>query len=179
LRHEGRKVGLNIDEEGFAPIEQVAAHLHLSTEVIASVVEHPRELRFQLSDGFLRALYGHSMDVSIDSVISTEPPEVLYHGTSWDRVEEILRAGIRPMSRQKVHLSNSIEEALEVGFRHGNGAVFEVKLHPTNEPMPVADGVWVTDPISPSALSLVNPFATFAYRRTYDSTFGEDLALAT
>jgi RNA:NAD 2'-phosphotransferase (TPT1/KptA family) len=179
LRHEGREVGLSIDVEGFAPIEQVAAHLNLSIEEITSVVEHPRELRFQLSDGYLRALYGHSMDVIIDSVISTESPDVLYHGSSWDHVEEILRGGIRPMSRQKVHLSNSIEEALEVGVRHGNGAVFEVKIHPSNEPMPVADGVWVTDPISPSALSLVNPFATFAFRRTHDSSFGEDLALAT
>ena len=45
-------------------------------------------------------------------------PDVLYHGTAPEDVENILADGLRPMGRQKVHLSASPSSAREVGERH-------------------------------------------------------------
>lgn len=166
LRHRGPEVGIPVDNEGFASSELVANYLGVSIEELSGVVEHPAELRFQQVDGQVRALYGHSLPVRIDALIAAERPDRLYHGSSWDRLEGILDKGISPMSRQRVHLSNSTEEALEVGRRHGAGVVFEVEVVTDLDPVPVADGLWVTGPVPASALSLANPFSGFVGRST-------------
>lgn len=42
---------------------------------------------------------------------------MLFHGTTADAVASILRDGLRPMSRQYVHLSADAATALQVGSR--------------------------------------------------------------
>lgn len=56
----------------------------------------------------------------------TPPPAVLYHGTASATVPVILREGLRPMSRQDVHLSAEQETAVRAGARHGRPVVLEV-----------------------------------------------------
>ena len=50
-------------------------------------------------------------------------PETLYHGTAPRNVDAIAEEGLRPMNRQQVHLSASVETAMEVGSRHAEDPV--------------------------------------------------------
>ena len=43
---------------------------------------------------------------------------MLYHGTSPDALESIREEGLKSMSRQHVHLSDSVGDAHDVGSRH-------------------------------------------------------------
>ncbi len=164
LRHRGPSVGVPVDSDGFAPIESIAQYLGVGVDQVSKVVENPAELRFQLVDGHVRALYGHSLDVRVDAMIYAERPEVLFHGSSWDHIQGIVDLGIQPMARQKVHLSNSATDAFRVGKRHGAGVVFAVHISPHLAPVPVADGTWVSGPIPPRDLSLINPYSAFSGR---------------
>ena len=71
-------------------------------------------------DGFLngkiRAIYGHSAP---DRVVkqAAVPPSLLYHGTDSDAADKILSEGLKPMTRQYVHLSLDQHTAREVGAR--------------------------------------------------------------
>ena len=55
-----------------------------------------------------------------------EVPDTLYHGTARHNVESIREKGVVPKGRQEVYLSGTVEEAVEVGTRHGEPVVFEV-----------------------------------------------------
>ncbi len=122
LRHEPEKAGLDLDREGFADIDAVlealedTEHLWSSIEDIEYLIDNSDKRRFEIKNGKIRALYGHSICVKIDK--DEKPPVKLYHGTSPDSLPSILEDGLKPMGRQYVHLSISKKEALEVGKRH-------------------------------------------------------------
>lgn len=82
------------------------------------VVENDSKGRYEIHDEWIRALSGHSIDVHIESSETSDIPETLYHGTSPDVVSSIKMEGLKPMSRDKVHLSSDIETAVTVGERH-------------------------------------------------------------
>lgn len=159
LRHNGPSMGIPIDESGFAQVELVAEGLGVTVSAVIDLVENPAEPRYQLVDDSIRALYGHSLPVHIDALISTERPDVLFHGSSWSNLDSIASVGITPMSRRLVHLSNSVAEAVEVGSRHGSPVVLEIRVDGDIDPTPVANGVWVTGTIPPRNLSVVNPYS--------------------
>jgi putative RNA 2'-phosphotransferase len=73
--------------------------------------------RFEVEEGRIRARYGHSIDQPI-AYEPVAPPQVLYHGTSPERVASIFQEGLKPMTRQYVHLSSSPQTASQVGTRH-------------------------------------------------------------
>lgn len=79
------------------------------------------EPRASLGDR-VRAVYGHSVDVTLERG-DGPVPAVLYHGTAPEAVDAIRSEGIRPMSRQLVHLSGSIEAARAVGARHAEDPI--------------------------------------------------------
>ena len=80
------------------------------------VVKHGSKQRFAVEGGRIRARYGHSVPLAI-SYEYAEPPATLYHGTSEANLASILREGLLPMGRQKVHLSADTETARQVGLR--------------------------------------------------------------
>jgi len=122
LRHHPEDEDLKIDKRGFADLEAVidslknTKHSWASREDIEELIEKSGKKRFEIVDGKIRALYGHSIDVKVEE--KAEPPVTLYHGTSPDSLDSILGEGLKPMGRQYVHLSISVEEAEEVGRRH-------------------------------------------------------------
>ena len=63
-------------------------------------------------------MQGHSIDVELDLMEATPPP-VLYHGTSVNNVDKILKDGLLKMKRQYVHLSENIDTVYSVGERYG------------------------------------------------------------
>lgn len=124
LRHAPRKYELEMDQEGWVPIEQLLVALHrtgkwnnLCIEDLSRMIEKSEKKRHEIKDGKIRAFCGHSVPVKI---LKEEkmPPSVLYHGTARRFLESIIENGLLPQNRQYVHLSQDLETAEEVGKRH-------------------------------------------------------------
>ena len=161
LRHKPDVIGLELDSQGWANIEQVIDKAHAAgttfdrTELL-HVVETSDKKRFSVSaDGLrIRAAQGHSVSVEL-GLSSKVPPPMLYHGTT-RFVEAILQQGLKPQARQQVHLSLDKETARRVGARHGRPHIFEVDalaMHASGFQFYLADnGVWLTDRVPPEFL---------------------------
>jgi putative RNA 2'-phosphotransferase len=124
LRHRAHDFGVTLDSEGFTDFAEfkriVAAQSHdvYNDEDWQKLLNGDTDgkRRFELKDGRIRALYGHSR---VAPVIypTVEPPDILYHGTTPQAEKSIRREGLRPMKRQYVHLSANTERAFSVGSR--------------------------------------------------------------
>jgi RNA:NAD 2'-phosphotransferase (TPT1/KptA family) len=156
LRHQGPSNGVPIDQAGFAAMDDLARALDVDSSELLAVAEHPGEPRYEVRDGRIRALYGHSIEVVIDAAIDVGAPHHLYHGSSWSALDSIVRDGLTPMKRRMVHLTNTAEEAMAVGRRKGAPLVFSIDQSQDEEP--VADGIWVAAMVPRQRLSIVNPF---------------------
>ena len=130
LRHRPERLGLTLAPDGSAELPVLIEALNrrggwpreITEADIMQVVEHGSKQRFAVEDGRIRARYGHSLPVDV-TYSPTQPPQVLYHGTSHSAAEAIHVEGLLPMGRQKVHLSTDEETAIQVGRRHGKGVV--------------------------------------------------------
>ena len=122
LRHFPADAGLELDDAGWADWETLvdrtrANYEWLDEAALAALVQLDPKGRFERDGDRVRAAYGHSVDVDLDAG-GTPVPDVLYHGTAPDALASIEAEGLRPMSRQHVHLSESVAAAREVGRRH-------------------------------------------------------------
>lgn len=130
LRHAPWEYELELDDEGWVSAEQLLTALNeesykwgsLNLEDLKYIVENSDKKRFELADGRIRALYGHSIPKKILKK-TAKPPEVLYHGTARGFLKSIEKTGLLPKGRQYVHLSKDTETALQVGKRHDNKPV--------------------------------------------------------
>lgn len=124
LRHEPGAYGLELDEGGWASLDRLLEALRgrhgrwhdLERGDLERMMERSERRRYEIREGRIRALYGHSVDVRLAEDPS-EPPERLFHGTSPAAAERILEEGLRPMGRQHVHLSADVPAARDVGRR--------------------------------------------------------------
>jgi len=164
LRHEPGKIGLALDTQGWAVIEDLitratAAGTAFSRADLERVVATSDKKRFTISeDGQrIRAAQGHSVSVEL-GLTPREPPPVLYHGTATRFVHAIMAQGLTPQSRQHVHLSPDEATARNVGRRHGKPIVFRVDasaMYRAGIVFYVADnGVWLTDHVPPDYLTV-------------------------
>ncbi|WP_207591065.1 RNA 2'-phosphotransferase [Halomontanus rarus] len=139
LRHFPEDAGLDLDERGWTDDDDLVAAADekygWATEAhVDGVVATDPKGRFERTgttgddteSGRVRAAYGHSVDVTLEPTESPVPDE-LFHGTAPTHVGSIREEGLRPMSRQQVHLSADRETAASVGRRHSdNPVVFAV-----------------------------------------------------
>jgi len=157
LRHRPEDSGLVLDAEGYVPLADLLVALRKENSDVTeadiwSVVEtvEIQKQRFSISDGEIRANYGHSRAGKIQYVASTPPP-ILLHGTADSNVAQILATGLHPMKRQYVHLTTNTSIALTVGSRHGKPVVISVdaivawkagiSFYPSNDTFWLADFV--------------------------------------
>ncbi len=128
LRHNPSKINAQMDSNGWVDVKDVLVGLDIDQALLDNIVESNNKQRFSYNDDKtkIRANQGHSLDVDVE-LVEEEPPNILYHGTSEDKIESILEKGILPMDRQYVHLSHDQSTAIEVGRRHGKAVVLEVK----------------------------------------------------
>ncbi len=122
LRHHPEKFDLILDDEGFCPAEDICRSFNITHEVLKKIVAESDKKRFELKDGKIRALYGHSIPLRINKE-EIIPPEYLYHGTTRKAAASIIQDGLKPMKRQYVHLSYDIGIAKEVGLRRDDKPV--------------------------------------------------------
>lgn len=122
LRHFPDDVGLDLDEHGWTSWADLVAaatarYGWADAPTVAAVVATDPKGRFERDGGRVRAAYGHSVDVDL-GVRETPVPDTLYHGTAPENLDAIRAEGLRPMGRQRVHLSGTTEAARDVGRRH-------------------------------------------------------------
>ena len=130
LRHAPWEYELEMDEQGFVPISQLLTALdetgHYEKNVTIEDLRHMMEVsdkkRHEIIGDKIRALYGHSIPMHIKKE-EMIPPDVLYHGTTHRALDRILKEGLKPMSRQYVHLSKDVDTALSVGKRRDDKPV--------------------------------------------------------
>lgn len=167
LRHAPERIGLELDESGWADVEALLeasarAGFPIARAELDAAVHAPGKRRYVYGDRGrrIRAAQGHSIDVDL-GYAPVAPPPVLFHGTHAGALGAILAEGLRPMSRRHVHLSADVDGAEQVGRRRGRPVILAVdaaRLHADGRPFWRADnGVWLTGPVPPGFLSEVPP----------------------
>lgn len=133
LRHEPWLYELEPDGEGWVPLEALlqglrrerAAWAGLTEDHVQEVLDSAEKRRFELAEGRIRALYGHSLPGRLQRQPAA-PPALLFHGTAPESLARIEAEGLRPMARQFVHLSTDAETASAVGRRKASAPVLLV-----------------------------------------------------
>ena len=131
LRHKPQLVGIELDEHGWADVEDLIRRVNmkrpLNRSMLEQIVATDEKQRYSFSaDGkLIRANQGHSIAVDVE-LAELEPPKILYHGTGEKFVASIRLQGLIKKSRLYVHLSSDIETATKVGKRHGTPKIFLV-----------------------------------------------------
>ncbi len=130
LRHEPRGI---VDERGWADVDDLVNVLKkrfkldwLRKEHVLAVAYFDEKGRYEINGNKIRARYGHTFPVKIDLEEADSSEEILYHGTTAAVVQKILKEGIKPMKRNFVHLTTSLEEAIENARRKGKPVVLVI-----------------------------------------------------
>lgn len=155
LRHSPEKIGLQLDAEGWADVEELItkanqAQRPLDMPLLEAVVHSNDKQRFAFNadKSRIRANQGHSVNIDLN-LEASEPPEFLYHGTVAKFLDAIRVEGLKKMNRQHVHLSKDKELAQLVGSRRGRPVVLNIRAGQMNrDGMPFyisENGVWLTD----------------------------------
>jgi putative RNA 2'-phosphotransferase len=130
LRHDPARIGIQLDEHGWVDVDVLLRALGdqrfpVTRAELEEVVARNDKQRFALRDGMIRASQGHTIDIDL-GLEPTEPPPVLFHGTS-DRFLDGIRAeGLKAMDRHDVHLSPDRGTAVKVGSRRGRPVVLRI-----------------------------------------------------
>jgi putative RNA 2'-phosphotransferase len=166
LRHKPEDYGLKLDAEGWVAVEDLLTALRkrfgtqrpLSVADIERIIAESSKQRFEMRNGKIRAFYGHSTATRIEKETAI-PPAVLYHGTTPEAAQTILREGLKAMNRQYVHLSADEKTARLVGLRRSSRPVIlhidaleasrqGIQFYLGNE------DIWMADTIPPQFISL-------------------------
>lgn len=165
LRHQPEKIGLHLDENGWADIKELISKLTAhgivaDVAIIETVVATNDKKRFSFNDDKrkIRANQGHSINIALN-LSSIEPPDILYHGTADRFVESILKTGLDKRSRQHVHLSANEETAKIVGSRHGKPIILIIAAKKMKEDGYIfflsENSVWLTDSVPVQYIKLI------------------------
>ncbi len=157
LRHAPGEIDLKLDSQGWVLVDDLLRQMRrhgrrLNKENLNEIVEQSDKQRFTLSPNGrkIRAAQGHSVNVDL-GLPTSEPPEILYHGTASANLDSIFAKGLNPGRRRQVHLSVNPITAEQVGTRHGRPIVLRVAaltMHHDGFAFQKADnGVWLTDQV--------------------------------
>ncbi len=154
LRHQPETIGLLLDANGWAEIEQLVERsrqhgISLTRTLLEKIVVENTKNRFEISDDQkrIRARQGHSIEVNLELPVA-QPPPSLYHGTATRFLDSILEKGLLAGTRQHVNLSSDIETARTVGNRHGQPVVLTILAEAMTQSGHIfhlsTNGVWLT-----------------------------------
>ena len=156
LRHRPDQVGIELDEHGWANVDELIAgvnrvhpEMNLDMELLSEIVRIDNKMRYSFNEDktLIRANQGHSIPVDVE-LPELAPPMLLYHGTAEKYVESIDATGLIPKSRLYVHLSADHDTAIKVGTRHGSPVIYTVdamRMHADGYKFyRSVNGVWLT-----------------------------------
>lgn len=157
LRHDRN---YEFDRHGWREVSNLLEHHGFTLEELCEIVKTNNKQRFEFYDDMqlIRARQGHSVKVDV-KLAEQLPPDVLYHGTSEEKIDSLLANGITPQTRLYVHLSDTIDTAVNVGRRHGKPVVFKVDAKRMSEEGIIfylsRNGVWLTDKVDANYITLI------------------------
>jgi putative RNA 2'-phosphotransferase len=122
LRHFPDKLGLMMDGKGWIEISSLIESIGVSRSGfnwlrihhIDALVETDPRGRYQIDGGMIRATYGHTIDIDLSDLPIAEI-NIFYYPVTEEEADIIIEGGLYPTDRKKVHLSGSIEKAIEAG----------------------------------------------------------------
>lgn len=132
LRHG--KFEPDMDDQGYVSLQDVAAlirkrHPYMSWlrgKHIEAIVGTDVKGRYMISNGSIRATYGHTIPLNI-RLDGSDVPSELYYPVAVEDVDAILSDGISPTDRSMVHLSLTFADARRAGeVRLDDPVVLEV-----------------------------------------------------
>lgn len=166
LRHDKKAP---IKHGGWISVDYLISEKEFSYEDLVNIVLNDEKMRFEFNDEhtLIRALYGHSVPVDL-GLMCKVPPVQLYHGTSTNATVDILNSGLRPMSRNFVHLSDDRQRAIEVGQRRGEPLVVCI-----NTVEMIDDGYHFYNPVGHIWLVSEVPSQYFCIEKHSSVTFDE------
>lgn len=144
LRHSSDEIGLKRDKAGYCDINDLIDKIAemgrtADKEMIYKIGEDVR-FSFNESRTKIRADYGTSCGLKLKDMYdsNSEPPEMLYHGTHLDVINNIKNEGIirypqMKNARDHIFLTDDIEVATKKGFRHGESVVLPVMARRMHE----------------------------------------------
>lgn len=160
LRHCNDPLYISL-EGGWASIAIILKALQISKLELEQIVAEDEKTRysFDASGTKIRANQGHSIPGVQIEFASPEPPEYLYHGTATRFLDSIMKDGLKPMTRQWVHISPDYETAIKVGKRHGNPIVLRIRakeyMAAGNKFFLSDNGVWLAKAVPPEFFEIV------------------------
>lgn len=153
LRHKPEEVGLSLDSEGWADVNELVEKSDISLADLKEIVatDNKQRYSFSVDSTKIRANQGHSVQVDL-GLKPQQPPDCLHHGTSDRFLESIGKHGLTKQARQHVHLSKDPTTAKMVGQRHGGKcAVLTIDAKQMYEDGHLfflsENGVWLTDKV--------------------------------
>tara|TARA_R110002072_G_scaffold31748_1_gene97899 strand:- start:79 stop:621 length:543 start_codon:yes stop_codon:yes gene_type:complete len=157
LRHQPEKIGLELDNNGWAFISDILekSNLNFSFEDLEEVVITNDKKRFSFNDDKtkIRANQGHSLKTISLDLKAQIPQKYLFHGTIERFIPAIKLEGLQKMKRQHVHLSQDKETAIKVGSRRGKPIILTVRtleMHSQGYKFyKLENGIWLTDNVPP------------------------------
>jgi putative RNA 2'-phosphotransferase len=122
LRHFPEKLGVTMDGHGWVDISEFVEAVGGSRSGFQWLRDHHIEAialtdpkgRYQVDGGMIRATYGHTIDIKLDDLPLAEIDDFYYPVTE-EEIDIILEGGLNPIDRKNVHLSGSLEKAIEAG----------------------------------------------------------------
>ena len=164
LRHRPDSAGVALDAAGWVDLDELVAGLRragrrVTVHDVRRAADADSKGRYELVGGRIRAAQGHSVEVDL-GLEPVLPPSVLYHGTPERFLPSILATGLRPGSRQFVHLSPDVGSARAVGSRRGAPVVHVVDAAAAHarghEFRRASNGVWLTDAVPAAYLQVLS-----------------------
>lgn len=133
----------------------------VTREDVERVVANNDKKRFTIEGDRIRAAQGHSTQVDLGLKPQEAVPTELFHGTVADALPDIRENGLKPMSRQYVHLSKDVVTAETVGSRRGAPIILKVRakdMQAAGIPLYLADnGVWLAESVPPQYIEFPEP----------------------
>ena len=129
LRHHPEAAGIELDEHGWANVDELIAGINKTRKIdfsmLEAIVAEDKKGRYSFSDDkkLIRANQGHSVNVDVE-LEELEPPEILYHGTGEKFTAKIDAEGLKHGTRLYVHLSGDIDTAKKVVELETGRAIF-------------------------------------------------------
>lgn len=120
LRHNPEKLSLDMDIHGYVSVDQLINNINeeknytINKQILDDIVVSDDKKRYKYSqDGlYIKACQGHSLEWVIPELTYKKPPDILYHGTTENAYQKILKSGcISKMKRHAVHTQEEIEKA--------------------------------------------------------------------
>lgn len=161
LRHDPDDAGIHMDVHGWVDVQELINGINargkysITRSMLEEIVATDEKGRYRFSDDGqrIKACQGHSLDWIELELTWNEPPEYLYHGTTTDALEKILKSGaISKMNRHAVHMQADMDKAWRSARRwHRTPVLLKIdakRMHKDGFQFGVSEnGVWCTESV--------------------------------